>query len=210
MSPGPDGSGAPAGSRGAGPAEPPGEDAGDPTSPRPSAPGSHGGLVFASALLVALALAAGLWPGQYWLVGLLVTAAMVQGLLAGVAWDGFWRGPVREELFGAGGRYAGFLAAVAFSAVEAYAVGAGIGREGAPGPVVAIMLAPPLVVAAVALRSAVRHRRERDEPLPPADRGTAGGRTGAEPDGPAPGNHGPGTKRDSDTATLERSEGRGP
>lgn len=127
------------------------------------APGSLGGLVAASALLVALALAAGLRPDQHWLAGLLVTAAMVQGLLAGVAWEGFWRGPARRAVFGAGGRYAGFLAAVAFSAVEAYAVGAGLGREGAPGPVVAIMLAPPPVIAAVALRSAVRHREERDE-----------------------------------------------
>lgn len=138
--------------------------AGEPGSgsgaPRP--PGSVRGLVAASALLVALALAAGLRPGQHWLAELLVVAAMGQGVLAGLTWRRFWRGPAREAFFGAGGRYVGFLAAVAFSAVEAYAVGAGMGREEAPGPVVAIMLAPPLIVAAVALRSAVRHRRERE------------------------------------------------
>lgn len=119
------------------------------------------GLVAASAVVVALALAAGLRPAQHWLAELLVVAAMGQGMLAGVAWPRFWRGPAREELFGAGGRFAGFLAAVAFSAVEAYAVGASLGREEAPGPAVAVMLAPPLLLAAFALRSAVRHRRER-------------------------------------------------
>lgn len=165
-----------------------------------SSPGSPGGLVLASALVVALALAAGLRPDQYWLVGLLVVAAMAQGLLAGAAWRGFWRGPAREALFGAGGRYAGFLAAVAFSAVEAYAVGAGLGREDAPGPVVAIMLAPPLVVAAVALRSAVRHRRERDRP--PGGAGEAG--DAARRDGAAT------AGSDPETPTTERSEERGP
>lgn len=142
--------------------------------------GSPGAVVAASAFLVALALAAGLRPDQHWLTGLLVTAAMGQGVLAGAAWRRFWNGPPRRAIFGAGGRYAGFLAAVAFSAVEAYAVGAGIGREDAPGPAVAIMLAPPLLVAALALRSAVRHR------------------AGARSDG---GGRGPGT------TTRETSEG---
>lgn len=183
---------------GTGPPE--GAVADDATSAPPSPPGSPGALVFASALLVALALAAGLWPGQYWLAGLLVVAAMTQGLLAGVAWRGFWLGPAREALFGAGGRYAGFLVAVAFSAVEAYAVGAGLGREDAPGPVVVIMLAPPLLVAAAALRSAVRHRRERDdEPGGAAHAGDA-----ARPDAGAP------TESDSSTPTTERSEAGGP
>lgn len=189
--PGPSG-----GSAADGTGPPAGDDA---AAPPRSFPGSPGGLVFASALLVALALAAGLWPGQYWLVGLLVVAAMAQGLAAGVAWRGFWRGPAREAVFGAGGRYAGFLAAVAFSAVEAYAVGAGLGREDAPGPVVAIMLAPPLVVAAVALRSAVRHRRERDG----AADAMRGADDAARPDDDA-------AARDPETATTERSEERGP
>lgn len=119
-------------------------------------------LVAASALVVALALAAGLQPGRPWISELLVVAAMGQGILAGAAWSRFWRGRPREEIFGAGGRYAGFLAAVAFSAAEAHAVGASLGPEDAPGPAVAIMLLPPLVLAAVALGSAVRKRREDD------------------------------------------------
>lgn len=143
----------------------------------------------ASALLVALALAAGLRPRQHWLAELMVAAAMGQGVLAGLCWRRFWRGPLGEELFGAGGRYAGFLAAVAFSAVEAYAVGASVGREDAPGPMVAILLAPPLVVAAVALRSAVRHQGDRDR----------------EPGG----GDGTGAGRSSGTRSLERSEGAG-
>ena len=117
-------------------------------------------LVAASAVVVALSLAAGLQPGRHWLTELLVVAAIGQGALAGVAWPRFWRGGAREEIFGAGGRYAGFLAAVAFSAAEAHAVGASLGPEDAPGPAVAILLLPPLVVAAVALRSAVRHRAD--------------------------------------------------
>lgn len=170
MSPGADRGTAPGGPAGRGAAPPSGRGAADAAGDPPSVPGSPGGLVVASALLVALALAAGLRPDQYWLAGLLIVTAMAQGLLAGVAWKGFWRGPAREAVFGAGGRYAGFLAAVAFSAVEAYAVGAGIGREDAPGPLVAVMLAPPLVVAAAALRSAVRHRRERGQGTPTTER----------------------------------------
>lgn len=170
----------------------------DPASPASGAAddrasGSVRGLVAASAAVVALALAAGLHPGEHWLTELLVAAAMGQGVLAGATWRRFWRGPLREELFGAGGRYAGFLAAVAFSAVEAYAVGAGVGREDAPGPVVAIMLAPPLVAAAVALRSAVRRRREREP-----GGGAAAGTRGAAGGGPS-----------RETRTAERSEGAG-
>ena len=93
---------------------------------------STGLLVPVSAALVAVALAAGLEPGHWWLVALLVLAAMAQGTLAGAAFRRFWRGPAREEIFGAGGRYVGFLAAVLFSAVEAYAVGDAIAGKGAP------------------------------------------------------------------------------
>lgn len=156
-------------------------------------------LVAASALVVALALAAGLRPGQHWLTELLVVAAMGQGVVAGVCWPRFWRGPLREELFGAGGRYAGYLAAVAFSAVEAYAVGASVGREDAPGPIVAIMLAPPLVAAAFALRSAARHRRERSA-ADPGDRGSTGHGAGS-----ASGRAGP----EREIETQETTEGAG-
>ncbi len=122
---------------------------------------SVGLLVPASAAVVALALAAGLEPGRSWLVWLLMLAAMVQGALAGASFRRFWRGPAREAIFGAGGRYAGFLAAVLFSAVEAHAVGAGI-AEGGPRAAVALLL-PPVVLAAAALRSAVRVRREEED-----------------------------------------------
>lgn len=90
----------------------------------------------------------------------LVLVAMVQGIVAGTGVRAFWRLGWSEEIFGPGGRYLGFLAAVAFAAVEAYAVGAGMGA-GAPG-LAAALLAPPVILAAVALRSAVRHRRARE------------------------------------------------
>lgn len=117
------------------------------------------GLVPLSALLVATAFAAGLRPGEGWLVPVLVLVTMAQGVVAGTGVRTFWREAWSEEVFGAGGRYLGFLAAVAFAAVEAYAVGSGLGA-GAPGPA-ALLLAPPVVLAAVALRSAVKHQRER-------------------------------------------------
>lgn len=132
----------------------------------PPGPGSGNGsvsvglLVPASAAVVALALAAGLEPDRAWLVWLLLLAAMVQGGLAGAALPRFWRGPAREEIFGAGGRYVGFLATVLFSAVEAHAVGTGI-AEGGPEGALALLL-PPVVLAAAALRSAVRVRREEE------------------------------------------------
>lgn len=122
---------------------------------------SVGLLVPASAALVAVALAAGLEPGRWWLVALLILAAMTQGTLAGAALRRFWRGSVKDEIFGAGGRYVGFLAAVLFSAVEAYAVGDAIAGKGAPRAAVALLL-PPVVLAAAALRSAVKVRRGED------------------------------------------------
>ncbi len=63
------------------------------------------------------------------------------------------RPSVVRVLMGAGGRYAAFLAAVAFAAVEAHAVGAGLGR-GAP-PVALTLLLPPVVVGAILLRGAL-------------------------------------------------------
>lgn len=105
---------------------------------------------------MAAALAAGIWADEFWFTELLVLVAMGQGMVAGATWDDFWREDAATEIFGAGGRYAGFLAAVAFAAVEAYAVGKGMSR-GAPA-LVALLLAPPVVVAGVALNSAVRRR----------------------------------------------------
>lgn len=61
--------------------------------------------------------------------------------------------PLARILMGVGGRYAAFLASVAFAAVEAHAVGVGLGG-GAP-PVAATLLLPPLVVGAILLRGAL-------------------------------------------------------
>lgn len=122
-------------------------------------------LVLASAVLVAVALAAGRGLGAPWITWLLIVTAMGEGMLAGAVFPRFWRGSLQEEALGAGGRYAAFLAAVAFSAVEAHAVGAGIDK-GAPTVATALLLLP-IALAAAALRSAVRLRegdvREEDE-----------------------------------------------
>lgn len=114
-----------------------------------------------SALLVATAFAAGLGAGRPWSSWLLVVVAVGQGMIAGHHLGGFWRGAAREEIFGPGGRYLAFLAAVVFTAVEAHAVGGGI-AAGAPGAAVAL-LALPLALGAWALRSAIRLRSEEAE-----------------------------------------------
>lgn len=114
----------------------------------------------ASALLVAAALAAGLFPDRAWVTEVALLLAVGLGMLAGLALPRFWRGPARREIFGAGGRYLGFVAAVIFCAVEAYAVGRGLGT-GAPG-LAALLLGPPVLIAAAALRSARRARRKQE------------------------------------------------
>lgn len=114
------------------------------------------GLIPASAVLVATAFAVGLRLGWPWTVWLLVLVAVCQGFLGGFHARRFWRGTAREEMFGAGGRYLAFLAAVAFTAVEAHAVGAGI-ESGAPRFSVALLL-PPVALGGWALRSAVKRR----------------------------------------------------
>lgn len=155
-------------------------------------------LLVLSAALVACALAAGLRSGSGWLTELLVLVAVAQGLAAGLALPHFWlagvvpeggRGPrppwrarrgagpdptgappLVRILMGVGGRYAAFLASVAFAAVEAHAVGAGLGSG---APLVALtLLAPPVIVGAVVLRGALVR-------LPGAPRGDGGGDDGA-------------------------------
>lgn len=118
------------------------------------------GLVPASAALVAVAFGAGLGLGWPWMLWLLVVVAVGQGFLGGFHARRFWRGTARKEMFGAGGRYLAFLAAVAFTAVEAHAVGTGI-EAGAPRASVALLL-PPVALGGWALRSAVRARDERE------------------------------------------------
>lgn len=118
--------------------------------------GRPAGLVPASAALVATAFGAGLGLGRPWTTWLLVVVAIGQGFLGGHHLRAFWRGGAREEIFGAGGRYLAFLGAVAFTAVEAHAVGAGI-EGGAPRSSVALLLLP-VALAGWALRSAVSLR----------------------------------------------------
>lgn len=115
-------------------------------------------LVAASAAVVAAALAAGLFPDRAWLVELTIVLAMGQGTLAGLAAPRFWRGGWSEAIFGAGGRFLLFLGAVAFGAVEALAVGRALHGEAPRGAL--LLLAPPVLVAAFALRGAVTHREE--------------------------------------------------
>lgn len=111
-------------------------------------------LVPVSALLVAGCLAAGMYPQKPWLVEIVLVTAVVQGGVAGSLLPRYWRGPPATAIPGAGGRYLGFVAAVTFAAVEAHAVGFGLG-SGAPLLGGALLL-PPVVVAGVALRSAER------------------------------------------------------
>lgn len=151
------------------------------------------GLVPASALLVATAFAAGLGFGRPWSSWLLVVVAVGQGVVAGHHLDGFWRGAAREEIFGSGGRYLAFLAAVGFTAVEAHAVGGGI-EAGAPRAAVALLV-PPLALGAWALRSAVQLRNvpgHRDEEEPSTE----------DADGPTEE-----TGRSNQTETDSRREG---
>lgn len=77
--------------------------------------------------------------------------------------------PTVRVLMGAGGRYAVFLASVAFAAVEAHAVGAGLAR-GAPSAAATLLL-PPVIIGAVVLRGALARL--------PGD--ASGGQSGAGP-----------------------------
>lgn len=132
--------------------------------PRPT------GLVPASAFLVATAFAAGLRVGRPWVPWLMIVAAVAQGFLGGYHFRRFWRGAGAEEIFGPGGRYLAFLALVAFTAVEAHAVGSGV-EKGAPRASVAL-LGLPVLFAGWALRSAVRGRREVADERGPGPDGT--------------------------------------
>jgi hypothetical protein len=116
-------------------------------------------LVLLSAIQVTLWLAAGLWSGIPWVTEVALAMTTVQGVAAGLVLPRFWHEKPSRAIFGAGGRFVGFELAVVFSAAEAHAVGTGFGT-GAPF-LGALMLAPPVVLAAFALRGAVR--KERDE-----------------------------------------------
>lgn len=82
--------------------------------------------------------------------------------------------PLARILMGAGGRYAVFLASVAFAAVEAHAVGAGL-AAGAPG-VAATLLLPPILIGALLLRGALARLPGEGGRGRAREKGTGGGR----------------------------------
>lgn len=119
-------------------------------------------LVLLSVIEWVLWLAAGLWRGVPWVAEVAIVMTTVQGVGAGLLWRRFWHGKPSRAIFGAGGRYVGFLLAVVFGAAEAHAVGTGFGT-GEP-LLGALMLAPPVALAAFALRGALRmEKRNRLE-----------------------------------------------
>lgn len=119
-------------------------------------------LVLLSVIEWVLWLAAGLWRGVPWVTEVAIVMTTAQGIGAGLLWRRFWHGRPSRAIFGAGGRFVGFLAAVVFGAAEAHAVGTGFGTG---EPVLgALMLAPPVALAAFALRGAMRmEKRNRLE-----------------------------------------------
>ncbi len=134
-------------------------------------------LLFLSAGLVAIAMWSGRLGSRQWSVALLVFAALTTGVTGGILFAGLWRSGARADdgsdltllrrLTGPAGALLVFLGCVAFAAVEAHAIGSGLG-VGAPGATVAL-LGPPLVIGAFALRRALRvdvstkEREERDQ-----------------------------------------------
>ena len=123
-------------------------------------------IAVATATLVALSLVAGRSGGvPPALTELALVAAIGTGALLGIGARRFWRGTVMAALTGSGGRYLLFIGLAAFAVVEAHAVGAAL-AEGAPASSL-VMLALPLVLAAVTLVSATRATRvtsdERNE-----------------------------------------------
>lgn len=124
-------------------------------------------LVLLSVGLVGMAFGAG-FGGRAWLAQLLLVVALAQGFVAGAVFPAFWRTRPADagsdpgapaiglpgRIVGPEGRYLLFLVSVAFAAVEAHAVGTGMAR-GAPGAAAALLV-PPVAVAALALRGAVR------------------------------------------------------
>lgn len=126
-------------------------------------------LVSLAVLLAAAAGFAGRYRETVWTGVLLLTVAVAFGMAAGLALRLFWRGPFREAVTGAGGRYVLFLGGVLFTAAEAYAFGVAL-DQGAPA-VTAAFLVPPVAVAALALRSAAGRVRFAPESPPDEDDG---------------------------------------
>lgn len=133
-------------------------------------------LLILSAGLVAIALWSGRSGSRQWLMALLVFTALAAGVAGGIVFSELWRSGGRADdesdlallrrLVGPAGALLVFLGCVGFAAVEAHAIGAGLG-VGAPAASIAL-LGPPLVIGAVALRRALRvegpqeNERERE------------------------------------------------
>ncbi len=121
-------------------------------------------LLLLSAGLVAIAFWSGRLGSRQWSVALLVFVALATGVAGGILFAKLWRAGGRVDdasdlallrrLTGAAGALLVFLGCAGFAAVEAHAIGSGLGA-GAPAATVAL-LGPPLVVGAVALRRALR------------------------------------------------------
>lgn len=120
-------------------------------------------LLLLSAGLVAMALWSGRLDSRQWSVALLIFAALAVGVTGGILFAGLWRSDARldddsdlallRRLAGPAGALLVFLGCVAFAAVEAHAIGSGLGA-GAPGATLSL-LGPPLVIGALALRRAL-------------------------------------------------------
>ena len=125
------------------------------------------GLALLSVALIGFALLAGASGGRQLWTAILIMLGLIEGAAIGTLWERALVAEGRPEpslddpvpqlarrFLGSGARWAVFAGATAFAAVQAHAIGAGV-DVGAPTGSVALLL-PPIVIAALALRSASR------------------------------------------------------